>query len=84
MTALTNNFKDRENYNFELNFSNSEQTKRIFKYNNKTEQLLMKCIKQPKKENASSIDCLKTFKEEIKPFINTSLKKEIEICWTGS
>ena len=50
MTALTNNFKDRENYNFELNFSNSEQTKRIFKYNNKTEQLLMKCIKQPKKK----------------------------------
>ena len=78
MTTLTNNFKYRENYNFELNFSNSEQTKRIFKYNNKTEQLLMKCIKQPQKENASSIDCLKTFKEEIKPFINTSLKKKLK------
>ena len=78
MTALTNNFKDRENYNFELNFSNSEQTKRIFKYNNKTEHLLMNYIKQPKKENASSIDCLKTFKEEIKPFINTSLKKKLK------
>lgn len=78
MTTLTNNFKYRENYNFELNFSNSEQTKRIFKYNNKTEQLLMEYIKQPKKENASSIDCLKTFKEEIKPFINTSLKKKLK------
>ena len=78
MTTLTNNFKYRENYNFELNFSNSEQTKRIFKYNNKTEQLLMEYIKQPKKENASSIDCLKTFKEEIKPFINTSIKKKLK------
>lgn len=78
MTALTNNFKYRENYNFELNFSNSEQTKRTFKYNKETEQLLMKCTKQPTKENVSSIDCLKTFKEEIKPFINTSLKKKLK------
>lgn len=78
MTTLINGFRYRGNYNFELNFSNSEQTKRIFKYNNKTEQLLMECIKQPKKENASSIDCLKTFKEEIKPFISTSLKKKLK------
>lgn len=78
MTTLTNNFKDRENYNFELNFSNSEQTKRTFKYNKETEQLLMKCIKRPIKENVSSIDCIKTFKEEIKPFINTSLKKKLK------
>ena len=78
MTALTNNFKDRENYNFELDFFIPGQIKRTFKYNKETEQLLMECIKQPQKENASSIDCLKTFKEEIKPFINTSLKKKLK------
>lgn len=78
MTTLTNNFKDRENYNFELDFSVPGLIKRTFKYNKETEQLLMKCIKRPIKENVSSIDCIKTFKEEIKPFINTSLKKKLK------